>query len=83
MKHYIYSTQGTCSKSIDITLNDDGTIENVAFAGGCNGNLKGICALIRGKKAAEVKATLNGILCGNKATSCPDQLARALGEMGF
>lgn len=83
MKHYTYKTQGTCSKSIDIEVSDEGVIGDVAFTGGCNGNLKGICALIKGKKAAEVKATLGGILCGNKSTSCPDQLAKALDEMGL
>ncbi|MCR5130734.1 MAG: TIGR03905 family TSCPD domain-containing protein [Prevotella sp.] len=82
-QHLTYQTQGTCSKLIDITVDDEGRIEDVQFFGGCNGNLKGICQLIHGQKASEVKNRLNGILCGNKATSCPDQLARALTEMGF
>ena len=51
--------------------------------GGCHGNLQGICALIRGMKAEDVKARLQGIRCGAKPTSCPDQLATALEEMGF
>ena len=83
MKHFTYTTHGTCSRLIDIELNDDNTIGNVAFAGGCHGNLQGICALIRGMKAEDVKARLQGIRCGAKPTSCPDQLATALEEMGF
>ena len=83
MKHFTYTTKGTCSRLIDIELNDDNTIGNVAFAGGCHGNLQGICALIRGMKAEDVKARLQGIRCGAKPTSCPDQLATALEEMGF
>jgi len=82
-QHLTYPTQGTCSKLIDITVDDEGRIEDVHFLGGCNGNLQGICALIKGQKANEVKQRLNGILCGSKATSCPDQLARALSEMGY
>ena len=53
------------------------------FTGGCNGNLKGICALAKGHKAADVKALLGGITCGGKMTSCPDQLAKALEDMGY
>ena len=83
MKHYSYQTQGTCSKQIDITVSDDGTIQDVSFLGGCNGNLKGICALVNGQKANEVKARLKGITCGNKPTSCPDQFAQALASMGY
>ena len=82
MKHITYKTSGTCSKSIDIELSDDGIVENVTFTGGCDGNLKGICSLVKGRKAAEIKTTLSGILCRDKSTSCPDQLARALSEMG-
>ena len=53
------------------------------FIGGCDGNTKGVCALIQGMKAKEVIARLKGITCGNKPTSCPDQLATALQEMGY
>lgn len=56
----------------------DGKVTNVAFLGGCNGNLKGICALVEGQPAEQVIATLEGITCGPKPTSCPDQLAQAL-----
>ncbi|MBQ9636461.1 MAG: TIGR03905 family TSCPD domain-containing protein [Prevotella sp.] len=81
MNTFRYKTQGTCSQFIDIAVDDDGRIADVQFIGGCNGNLKGICALIRGQKAADVKARLEGITCGTKPTSCPDQLARALSEV--
>lgn len=80
MRHITYTTQGTCSRLIDITLNDDNTIEDVKFTGGCNGNLKGICALVKGQQASAVASRLKGILCGAKSTSCPDQLAKALEE---
>lgn len=75
-----YKTQGTCSTSIDITM-ENGVIENVAFTGGCNGNLKGICTLVKGMKAEDVIAKLEGTKCGFKQTSCPDQLAKALKSM--
>lgn len=83
MKHYTYYTQGTCSKVIDIEVDDQGTVQQVSFVGGCHGNLQGICSLIKGMKAEEVKARLQEIRCGNKPTSCPDQLATALAEMGY
>lgn len=76
---YTYKTKGTCSQKIDIELADDGkTILDVKFTGGCNGNLKGIAALVKGKKADEIIESLEGIKCGFKQTSCPDQLAQAL-----
>ncbi len=75
----IYETQGTCSKAIEIELNDQtGVIDNVQFYGGCNGNTKGISALVVGQKPQEVIKRLSGIRCGMKPTSCPDQLAQAL-----
>lgn len=83
MNHLEYTTSGTCSRLITIDVDDNGIITNLSFVGGCNGNLKGICALAIGKKAADIKQALKGITCGMKATSCPDQLATALGEMGF
>ena len=76
---YTYKTQGTCSRKITFDL-DDGIVKNVNFEGGCNGNLKGISALVEGKPAEEVISTVSGITCGFKSTSCPDQLARALHE---
>ena len=78
MKEIVYKTQGTCSQAIRIVLNDDKTIDSVEFAGGCNGNTKGIASLVRGMKAEDVVKRLQGITCGFKSTSCPDQLSRAL-----
>ena len=75
-----YKTQGVCSSSIDIELKD-GIIESVQFTGGCNGNLQGISTLVKGMTPQEAISRLKGIRCGFKATSCPDQLARALESM--
>ena len=83
MNHLEYVTSGTCSRLITIDVDVDGIIRNLSFVGGCNGNLKGICALVIGKKASEVKQTLKGISCNGKPTSCPDQLATALEQMGY
>lgn len=76
----IYKTKGTCSTSIDVELKD-GVIDSVKFTGGCNGNLQGISALVKGMKPEESISRLKGIRCGFKPTSCPDQLAHALEEM--
>ena len=76
---YTYKTQGTCSRKITFDL-EDGIVKNVNFEGGCNGNLKGISALVEGKEAEDVIKTVSGITCGFKSTSCPDQLAKALHE---
>ena len=76
----IYKTKGTCSTSIDVELKD-GVIDSVKFTGGCNGNLQGISALVKGMKPEEAISRLKGIRCGLKPTSCPDQLAHALEEM--
>ncbi|MBQ9077822.1 MAG: TIGR03905 family TSCPD domain-containing protein [Muribaculaceae bacterium] len=75
---YTYRTQGTCSQAIEIEIDDNGLIGDVTFYGGCNGNLKGIARLVKGLKPADVAARLEGVRCGMKTTSCPDQLARAL-----
>lgn len=74
---YQYQPQGTCSRLIEIEL-ENGVIQDVGFVGGCNGNLKGISSLVKGMTPAEVIAKLDGICCGNKSTSCPDQLSKAL-----
>lgn len=74
---YTYKTSGTCSSQIDLEL-EDGVIRAVAFTGGCNGNLKGICSLVKDMPAQEAIGKLQGIQCGFKPTSCPDQLAKAL-----
>lgn len=76
----VYKTKGTCSTSIDVELKD-GVIDSVKFTGGCNGNLQGISALVKGMKPEEAISRLKGIRCGFKPTSCPDQLAHALEEM--
>ena len=76
---YEYKTKGTCSQRILFELQDN-TVTNVQFIGGCNGNLKGIAALIEGMDVDTVISRLEGICCGMKSTSCPDQLARALKE---
>ena len=68
------------STSIDVELKD-GVIDSVKFTGGCNGNLQGISALVKGMKPEEAISRLKGIRCGFKPTSCPDQLAHALEEM--
>lgn len=78
-----YQTRGTCSKYICISVDENGVVKDAQFIGGCDGNTKGVCALIRDMKAKEVIARLKGITCGNKPTSCPDQLATALQEMGY
>ena len=76
-KKIVYPTKGVCSQAIAIELEDD-VVKSVQFRGGCQGNTQGISMLVRGMKAEEVIARLEGINCGGKGTSCPDQLARAL-----
>ena len=76
---YTYRTKGTCSRSITFDI-QDGVVRNVQFEGGCNGNLKGIGAIVDGMKVEDVIDKLSGIRCGFKSTSCPDQLAQALME---
>ena len=78
MKHIQYQTQGTCSQLIDLTVDDNDVIQQVFFVGGCHGNLQGICRLVTGQKVDDVIRKLDGIRCGTKRTSCPDQLCRAL-----
>lgn len=74
---YSYRTEGTCCQAFDIET-EDGKIKDVQFYGGCNGNLQGICSLIKGMPIGDVIGKLQGIRCGSKPTSCPDQLSRAL-----
>ena len=74
---YEYKTKGTCSQMICFDL-EDWKVKNVQFLGGCNGNLKGIGSLVEGMDVEEVIARTEGIKCGMKSTSCPDQLAKAL-----
>ena len=74
---YEYNTKGTCSQRILFEI-EDGKVRNVQFLGGCNGNLQGISKLVEGMDVDEVIARIEGIHCGMKPTSCPDQLAKAL-----
>ena len=74
---YTYKTSGTCSRLIHFTL-EDGKVKNVSFEGGCNGNLQGISRLVEGMDIKEAISRMEGIRCGFKPTSCPDQLAKAL-----
>ena len=76
---YTYRTRGTCSQMISFEV-EDNKVRNVQFFGGCNGNLKGIGALVEGMEIDEVINRVEGITCGMKKTSCPDQLAQALKE---
>ena len=75
---YEYATKGTCSRRIFFEIDDNGLLHNVEFVGGCDGNLKGIGSLVEGMKAEDVISRVEGIRCGSKKTSCPDQLAAAL-----
>jgi len=72
-----HKTKGTCSQRILFDV-EDNKIMNVQFIGGCNGNLKGIAALVKGMEVKEAITRLQGITCGFKSTSCPDQLSKAL-----
>ncbi len=74
-----YKTTGTCSSAIDFEV-EDGIVKEVKFIGGCNGNTQGVAALVKGMPVDEVISRLEGIKCGFKSTSCPDQLAKALKE---
>lgn len=75
--NFTYKTSGVCSRSINIEL-DGETVVSARFEGGCNGNTKGITALVEGMNIDEVINKLEGINCGFRGTSCPDQLAKAL-----
>jgi len=80
-KHVQYETTGTCSKLIDVSADENDVIQQVFFLGGCHGNLQGISKLVTGQRIDDVIERLNGIRCGNKCTSCPDQLCRALEKL--
>ena len=75
---YTYTPRGVCSRRMVVELSDSGVIKNVRIDGGCNGNLQGISRLVQGMKAEEAIERMEGISCGGKGTSCPDQLAQAL-----
>ena len=74
---YEYRTKGTCSESVSFDLNGD-VVTNVNVVNGCDGNLKGICSLIDGLTVDQIVDKLYGIRCQTKATSCPDQIAKAV-----
>ncbi len=76
---YTYTTHGVCSRQIEVELDGD-TIKSVKFLGGCSGNTQGVAALVVGMNAEEAIERLEGIRCGARPTSCPDQLANALKE---
>ena len=78
--HKTYKPKGTCSTEMNFDV-IDGKIHNLVVTNGCNGNLKGIAALVEGQDVETVKEKLKGITCGMRQTSCPDQLARALEEI--
>lgn len=76
MFHYDYLTTNTCSSLISLDL-DGNVVHNIKFIGGCNGNLKAISLLLEGRTVEEIESKLSGVLCGNRPTSCSDQLAKA------
>ena len=76
----IYKTKGTCSREIHIET-EDGIIKDVKFIGGCNGNTQGIASLVKGMNIKDVIERTEGIDCGGRGTSCPDQLAKALKQL--
>ncbi len=75
---YTYQNKGVCSRQTIVELAADHTIESIEVVGGCNGNLKGICSLLKGMKAEDAIARMEGTKCGPRPTSCPDQIAQAL-----
>lgn len=79
--HYEYKPSGVCSSKIEFDV-EDGIVKNVKYTGGCNGNLKAVSALVEGQPKERVIEILKGITCGAKGTSCSDQLARALENVG-
>ena len=77
MERFTYKTKGVCAREIEIQLEGE-VIAAVRFIGGCSGNTQGVSALVKGMTVSEAISRLEGIRCGFKATSCPDQLAQAL-----
>jgi uncharacterized protein (TIGR03905 family) len=77
MNTITYTPKGVCSRHMEIDVEND-VIQAVRVMGGCDGNLKGICSLLKGMTVSDAIARMEGIRCGGKATSCPDQLAQAL-----
>lgn len=77
---YTRKNSGVCSISTQVDIDENNIIQSVTVLGGCNGNLQGISSLLKGMKAEDAIERLRGITCGNKKTSCPDQIAAALAE---
>ena len=75
---YTFQPKGVCSRAMQVDIDDQGVIQNLEVVGGCNGNLQGISALVKGMKAEDAITRLKGISCGGRPTSCPDQLAIGL-----
>ena len=73
-----FAPQGVCCQQMNVEISDDNKLVSAEFYGGCNGNLQGIAKLIQGMDISEVIERLEGISCGGKGTSCPDQLAKGL-----
>ena len=80
MSQHTYKTTGTCSRAIIFEV-EDGVIQSVKFDGGCSGNTQGVALLCKGRTVDEVIKLLDGVKCGARPTSCPDQLAQALKEV--
>jgi len=76
----IYKTEGVCCKEIRLEV-ENGVITELEFLNGCNGNLKGIAQLAKGRKVNEIIEAVKGLQCNNRPTSCPDQLAKALSQL--
>ena len=81
MKTYTYTPKGVCSMRITFDVDENDIVSNIKFTGGCNGNTQGVAALANGRKKDELISLLEGIRCGFRPTSCPDQLAKALKEL--
>ena len=79
IKHIDYTPKGVCSRKISIDVDND-TIVDISFVGGCSGNTQGVAALLKGMKVKDAIERLEGIRCGFRPTSCPDQVATALKE---
>lgn len=79
---YTYKTKGTCSTVIELDI-ENNIIKDIAYWGGCNGNLQAVSRLVKGMPVADVIAKLEGIRCGTRSTSCADQLCKALHEIGY
>lgn len=78
MKQINIQPKGVCSRMMTVTVDDNDVVQDLQVMGGCHGNLQGISALVRGMKVEDVIRRLEGIRCGNRPTSCPDQLAQGL-----